>query len=118
MKLVKTASKIIPNEFSQTTIQIKNAISTGWKKGKSVSKINNKGLIKDIYTRSKHVTKEIQAIKIDNKNLPVFAAALAYIAPIPIPGLTIYTYIIAKGVSKISNFINKHKQSKENAQKI
>lgn len=111
MKIAQTASKLLPNEFTKTTLQIKNAITTGWKNGSTLSKINNKGLINDMYTRTKCVTKEIKTLKVNNENLPIFAAAFAYIAPIPIPGLTIYTYAITKGIVKISNFINKYKQT-------
>lgn len=115
MKLISTASKLLPSEFTKTTLEIKNAIAIGWKKGRSDSKINNKGLINDMYTRTKCVAKEFKTLKINNENLPIFAAAFAYIAPIPIPGLTIYTYTITKGIVKISQFINNFKQARKNS---
>ena len=106
-QLATKTTNFLPEDFVHTTKLLKDTAKVGWERGKSAS-VNNKGLITDAFVRSKFVVKEFKQLKFETKDIPVVAAAFAYIAPIPIPGLTIYTYLIARGVTKLASFIKKH----------
>ena len=97
----------LPNDFVHTTKLLQCAIKKGWNEGKNNSSLNNRDLFQDMYTRSKCIARECKSLKFEQKDIPVVAAAIAYIAPIPIPGLTLYTYGIALGVTKLMKLIKK-----------
>ena len=45
-------------------------------------------------------------LKFTKDDIPAVAAAIGYIAPIPIPGLTIYAYAAGVGIKKLLNLKN------------
>jgi hypothetical protein len=53
------------------------------------------------------MAKEVRDLNFETKDIPVVAAAIAYIAPIPIPGLTLYTYGIALGITKLMDMLKR-----------
>ena len=114
MRIIKTLStktkRVLPKDFVHTTTLIQGAVKKGWNEGKKASAIENNGLIKDVFTRSKHIATECRQLKFEQKDIPVVAAAIAYLAPIPIPGLTLYTYGIALGITKLINTIKNKPQ--------
>lgn len=91
-KVTMQTAKLMPKDLTKTTGMIKEAVQTGWQKGKTQSLIDNKGLTSDMYTRSKCVAKELKSLKFTKDDIPALAAALGYVIPIPIPGLTFITY--------------------------
>lgn len=105
--IAKKTKQILPKDFVHTTTMIQGAVKNGWKEGENISKIDNKGLLKDMYTRTKCIATECKKLEFESKDIPVIAAAIAYLAPIPIPGLTLYTYGIALGITKLINVLKK-----------
>ena len=105
-KITTVASKLMPHDLTRTTTQLKNAVKTGWQNGRMQSRANNKGLAGDVYTCSKCIAKEFKNLKFTKDDIPAVAAAIGYIAPIPIPGLTIYAYAAGVGIKKLLNLKN------------
>lgn len=106
IKCAETFKNLIPNDLGNITNKIRNTAKAGWEKGREKSRIDNKGLVCDMFTRGKYIIKEIKNIEFEQKDIPLVAAAIAYFAPIPIPGLTIYVYGIVLGLTKLMNLIN------------
>lgn len=107
IKNKQTFLQVLPKDFTDTTKIVQSALKKGWTNGKEFSKTNNKGLISDIFVRTKYMTKEIKNLDIKQENIPILAAALGYIAPLPIPGLTIFAYFIARTAIKINKKLHK-----------
>lgn len=99
--ITQTAKKVLPSDFVHTTSLVQGAIKKGWESGKQANKTLRKPLLQDMYVRTKYMVKEVRDLNFETKDIPVVAAAIAYIAPIPIPGLTLYTYGIALGITKL-----------------
>ena len=88
---------------------LKGAVKKGWQEGKQQAKINNKGLVGDMYARSLGITKEVRKLRFSWEDMPAIAAAITATLPIPIPGLFMGVYVLGVGIRKAFHIAGKRK---------
>ena len=102
-------SKLVPEDISRTSGMLKGAVKKGWQEGKQQAKINNKGLVGDMYARSLGITKEVRKLRFSWEDMPAIAAAITATLPIPIPGLFMRVYVLGVGIRKAFHIAGKRK---------
>ncbi len=100
-KVTKFTSKCVPNDVKRTSTMLSRAVKNGWISGKKKAEIDNKGLISDMYGRSKDIAGELKKLDLSWEDAPAIAAVISSLTPIPIIGLGLYVYALGTGV-KIS----------------
>lgn len=103
-KITTNIANLIPKDVQHTSGIIKEAVKTGWETGKAQALADNKNLVKDIYTRTRCATSEVKKLKFTKDDIPAVAAVIGNFIPLPIPGLTIWSYFAGKGVKKAIEF--------------
>lgn len=106
-KITTAASKLLPKDFKHTSKVITDAVKTGWQTGKTQAAIDNKGLATDMYMRTKAMTREIGKLKFTKEDIPAVSAVIGNLLPIPIPGLTIWSYFAGIGIKKVIDLAQK-----------
>lgn len=91
--------KYVPAEFRRLQNDISESISYGSQAGKKWASINNKGLAKDLYVRTKSTVRNFHVEKEDI--IPAVGIVLGT-ALIPCIGGSFIGYFIAKGVKKFA----------------
>lgn len=100
-KITRLTSKLVPDDVLRTSAMLKNAVKTGWQKGREQVAVDNKGLVRDAYEGSKGVAREIKNLKFSYEDIPAIVGAICTVAPIPVPGLGFGVYMVGIGIRKI-----------------
>lgn len=106
-RLSTKIGKLIPKDVQHTSGIIKDAIKTGWQNGKAQALVDNKNLMQDMYMRTRGVTTEVKKLKFTKDDIPAVAAVIGNFIPVPIPGLTIWSYFAGKGIKKAIEIYSK-----------
>ena len=106
-KVTTQIGRLIPKDVQHTSGVIKEAVKTGWQNGKIQAQINNTNLVQDVFIRTKGVTKEVKKLNFTKDDIPALAAVIGNFLPVPIPGLTIWSYFAGKGIKKVVDVCNK-----------
>lgn len=91
--------KYVPAEFRRLQNDIGESISYGSQAGKKWASINNKGLVKDLYVRTKSTARNFHVDKEDI--IPVVGIVLGT-ALIPCLGGSYIGFVIGKGLKKLA----------------
>ena len=90
--------RIIPSDLKRANSMISGALKSGYKKGSIYVEENNITGVRKTYTKSKTAVKELKTLKLSKDDIPAIAAAIAGIAPIPIPGLSFMVYGVGHAI--------------------
>lgn len=102
--LNKVYTKCIPKDVRFSEERLKNSIAAGWNIGKRCSEINNKALVKDMYTRGNSIVRNIRT-HATREDLPAIGLIAGTLVPLPA------TCIIGYWLGKIAlNSMNIYKK--------
>ncbi len=87
MSIIKVAinkvyTKCIPEDVRFSEERLKNSIAAGWNIGKRCSQINNKGLVKDMYTRGNSIVRNVRS-HTTKEDLPAIGLVAGTVFPFP-----------------------------------
>lgn len=98
VRITKIVQQIVPSDLKRANTMISRALKSGYKKGSIYATKNNITGVRKTYTKSKSAVKELKTLRLSKDDIPAVAAAIAGIAPIPIPGLSIMVYGVGRAI--------------------
>lgn len=98
VRVTKIVQQIVPSDLKRANTMISGALKSGYKKGSIYVAENNITGVRKTYTKSKSAVKELKTLKFSKDDIPAIAAAIAGVAPIPIPGLSFMVYGVGHAI--------------------